>query len=975
VADGGRALILALLLAFLTALAEPVEQTAIMKVVNAGEFDTALGMLEQDLEAAGDDRNERVHLLWLQGHVLALMGLDDRAEVSIRLAIETGLTPAGQEAWMLLVMPYAELSSVLYRRGDTVGASKAMGEALRISSEVGFKAHQQQFHNNMGIYLMRSGEHEQAMTAFERSIAHAGPDDPAGGAHNHWAEAAYHLKLYDESFEQYSLAVGDPRAAAEAHLGLARIARERGDWRQSRTEAERSLAAARHVSSPIGVAQALWSTAKLLDALNDAEGALPLREEAFELVTETLPPEAPLYATALNDLGVNFAQLNRYDEAREKYERSIELRSNESAGELVLTMQNLAIICVHQGEMARARQLYEDALTLALEVLGEDDRQVVTIRMNYSFLLLRLGEVEAARVQAEAGYEVALSTLGPDHAKTTGIRRNLGLALSLAGEIERARELFKEEEEGAYRLVIAQAPFISERASLSFLHRQRSALGLLLWHFDRPGDEQFAYESLLRWQGAASEIQRNRGRIVRSHADPEVQRIGEELRALRREIAALTYARAVSPETAGRLNDLTNAKESAERKLATATATGFPAPLTAAEVCAAVPEGAALVHYSSHGVGVPSDTVYTAFVLRGGQCDHIVRIHLGDAHDVVAGIEKYTDALERDDALSRFVDRRGQLVRERLWDPVAEATGDAQQVLIIPHGRIANVAFGGLLDRGGRYLVEDITFGYLDRSADLVRFSEAKNALAADRALLVGDVEFARDADGVGLARGPCGDVPLHRLPGTAVEIDRIGAILRRQKFMTREYRQGDPTETTMNEQVHGNAVLHLATHGFYAGDKCGVATSTENLFDRAVGLNPMLLSGIVLAPSDDEFDGIWTAEEVSGLDLDGTRLVVMSACQTGMGKTSGGDGLMGLRRAFGMAGAETLVFTLWSVRDEAAAAVMIDFYEALFMRRSEGIARSLRAAKLARLAHNRREYGQGRPQDWAGYVTSGDWR
>src|SRR5262249_39953212 len=123
---------------------------------------------------------------------------------------------------------------------------------------------------------------------------------------------------------------------------------------------------------------------------------------------------------------------------------------------------------------------------------------------------------------------------------------------------------------------------------------------------------------------------------------------------------------------------------------------------------------------------------------------------------------------------------------------------------------------------------------------------------------------------------------------------------------------------------VHGPKVLHLATHGFFLPE--GSAAEIHE--------DPLLRSGLVLAGANKlasgDDDGILTALEASGLDLSGTRLVVLSACETGIGKVTNGDGVYGLRRALAIAGAESVVMTLWQVDDLATKELMAGYYAKL---------------------------------------------
>jgi CHAT domain-containing protein len=183
--------------------------------------------------------------------------------------------------------------------------------------------------------------------------------------------------------------------------------------------------------------------------------------------------------------------------------------------------------------------------------------------------------------------------------------------------------------------------------------------------------------------------------------------------------------------------------------------------------------------------------------------------------------------------------------------------------------------------------------------------------------------------------------------------------------------------------------VVHLATHGFFVGGDCAGAGAGERGVTGLAPLeaaapapereHPLLLSGLALAganrrgeasPGGD--DGILTAQEIGAMDLTGVEWAVLSACDTGAGTLAGGDGVLGLRRAFAVAGARTVIMSLWPVRDEDARAWMAGLYEA----RAGGAATDEAAREAAvALLRSRREAGRDdSPAHWGAFVAVGDW-
>ena len=210
-------------------------------------------------------------------------------------------------------------------------------------------------------------------------------------------------------------------------------------------------------------------------------------------------------------------------------------------------------------------------------------------------------------------------------------------------------------------------------------------------------------------------------------------------------------------------------------------------------------------------------------------------------------------------------------------------------------------------------------------------------------------------------------------------------------------------TESAFRRKAPKYRWLHLATHGFFAPPQIAsaLAASKEDQergfgeFGRQgiAGSHPGLLSGIALerrqhaGRAENEDDGILTAVEVAGLDLERTELVVLSACETGLGSVAGGEGVLGLQRAFQLSGAKTTVTSLWKIPDRATMQLMQRFYENLWDKKMSKLD-ALREAQIWMLKEGRQRgldleepgpkkptSGRLPPRYWAAFVLSGDWR
>jgi CHAT domain-containing protein len=407
-------------------------------------------------------------------------------------------------------------------------------------------------------------------------------------------------------------------------------------------------------------------------------------------------------------------------------------------------------------------------------------------------------------------------------------------------------------------------------------------------------------------------------------------------------------------------------------------------PVTLAAVEAAIPPQTALVEFAFY-------FPFNAKTLKSGPPRYVAYVlapqgeprwvDLGEAAPIDRAVVALRQALrnpERDD-----VNKLARMLDEMVMRPVRALLGEANRVLISPDGALNLTPFAALVDEQGRYLVENYLFSYLTSGRDLLRLpgrSESKQ-----ESVIIADPDFGVPAGNVRRRAKRSSTAPalanahFTRLAGTAEEALALKAMLPQASVLTGK----QATEAALKRVDRPN-ILHIATHGFFLEDIETKPIDTRDVVligDGPAGLggaqleNPLLRSGLALtganlrmSSADQEDDGVLTAMEVAGLDLWGTKLVVLSACDTGVGEVKNGEGVYGLRRALVLAGSETQVMSLWSVSDEGTRDLMIEYYKAL--QRGEGRSEGLRQVQLQMLGSKNRRH----PFYWASFIQSGEW-
>lgn len=289
------------------------------------------------------------------------------------------------------------------------------------------------------------------------------------------------------------------------------------------------------------------------------------------------------------------------------------------------------------------------------------------------------------------------------------------------------------------------------------------------------------------------------------------------------------------------------------------------------------------------------------------------------------------------------------------------------KLIISPDGILNFLPFEALFDKQkNKYFIETKEIRYVPSGKEFIRLLRNQHSKAREPLTLFGNPDF--NADNIVENKNKrqlttrSGTVTslfkLHfsKLPATQKEVDDI-----KRKFQYNiSYEQQNASETNLYK-IKSPAILHFATHGFFINDKSIP--------------NPMLKSGIALSGANigrqrGTGTGIVTALKLSGLQLQGTELVVLSACKTGLGDIVDGQGISGLNKAFIQAGAKSVVMTLWSIADKESAALIKEFYHNIDQQKKRGkvvnYSAALRAAKL-KMIHKRVH-----PYFWSGFIISG---
>jgi CHAT domain-containing protein/Tfp pilus assembly protein PilF len=887
----------------------------------------------------------------------------------------------------------------LYQRALAIQEKSLGPEHLNVAGSLNNLAI---LYSNLGDYAKAEPLHQRALAIREKSL---GPEHPnvATSLNN---LAVLYTKLGDyakaEPLHQRALAVREKSLGPE-HLdvavslnNLALLYVALGDYAKAEPLLQRALAILEKSlgSKHPNVANSLNALAILYRNLGDYAKAEPLHQRALAIQEKSLGPEHPNVAESLIYLANLYHDRGDHVKAESFYQRALDIFEKALGPEhpyVASSINSLAVLYRDKGDYAKAEPLLQRALAILEKSLGPEHPDVVGVLDALAMLDATKGDfAQAVTVQARA-----------DSVGERNLARNLAI--------------------GSERRKLAYLALFSKQTDFTLsLHSQ--AL---------PHDPQaldLAFTTLLRRKGRGLDVMANTIGALRRRATPEDQALFDQLAEARSKLAALTLKELGTgkPETyRARLKSLEDKVEELESALS-ARSPEFRAqaqPVTLAAVQSALPAGSALVEFAVYTPQDPRNNKnklpprYLAYLLAAqGQPKWT---DLGKARPIDRAITSWRRALR--DPRRTDVRRLARVVNEKVMRPVLglaqSRSVKTRRLLIAPDSLLNLVPFAALVDRQGRYLVEGYSISYLTSGRDLLRspvrrpgnqdtvivadpdYDAAVDLIAARsqdvglppalfgawRIRLPGVV--AKSLDGVlpaGLPQSAGSNLNLARiyfppLKGTAGEARALKTILPQATVFTR----GQATEAAL-KQLHSPGILHVATHGFFLRDQVIRMIGTRDLILDTVqsGMasdqlieNPLLRSGLAMAGANQRLgradqgdDGVLTAYEAAGLDLWGTKLVVLSACDTGVGEVKNGEGVFGLRRALSLAGSETQLMSLWPVSDLGTRDLMTEYYKSL--ERGEGRGDGLRHVQLEMLKRK----GRRHPFYWASFILSGEW-
>jgi CHAT domain-containing protein/tetratricopeptide (TPR) repeat protein len=879
------------------------------------------------------------------------------------------------------------LATLYENLGDYSEALRYSREALARCEEAGGQKHPEYATslNNLGRLYHDLGEYGMALPLLTKALSVY--EWTQGKTHPDYARSLNNL--------------------ASVHHSMGHHARALVLFNQALAIFESSLS-----NASLDYARSAINLASLYQALGQYDRAQALYEKALPIIEKTLGKRHLVYAQGMSGLAMLQRVRGNAGKGLPLLKTAVALTGEvlgESHPDFAEGLARLGLVHVSLEEYGKAEPLLAKALKLTRKTLGENHPACAIAMHDLGWVLYCQWEYDKARPWFDKALKLSRDALGERHPQYANRLTDSAVLYWQMRQPERAEKLLAESQDVRDRYLDDTFSALSESQRFALLERARenmdSYLSLAVRSENDPGK---LYGRVLAWKGMVGMRQAEEA-LLRDR--PDLAGLLADLRAVRAglaQLAARTFAPSERAAWQQRLKTLQEQKEKLESQLAEKSA-AFRSErhTTAADVARALPANTVLVdllQYTHYTPPVTRDGAWSAehrliaFLLR--KSGESALVELGDADAIGQAVTAWRLSL----GSSLAAHKAAEELRRRAWLPIEKHLGKSDAVLIAADGALALFPFAALPgSKPDSYLIEERAIAHVPSGRHLLALSE-KAKPAPDSLLVVGGLDFGKG--------GRWADLPGSRTEARSVR-DAFRASHTRATARLLEGEQGSRggllRELSGTKESQRWRYVHLATHAY-----CDAPTQTSerSTFRGAPGTregddfilrqSPLLLAGVVLAGANlSPSEGALTAEEVCSLDLRGCDLVVLSACETALGKQVSGEGVLGLQRAFHLAGARSVVSSLWSVHDEATQVLMRRFYEQVWGKGKLTKLEALRQAQLAMLQQGLRDPrlvrgvfnpktgagktkrppairdGGGRlaPAYWAAFVLSGDWR
>jgi len=797
--------------------------------------------------------------------------------------------------------------------------------------------------NNLGVVLQYIGRLDQALACFRQGLE--------------MTQKLFPIATFPDGNSDLATGLNNMGGVLQA-MGLLEQALPL--FRQSYDMRSKLFPLAKHTNGHPELALGLMNLGSVLQAMGQSEQALPLFRQAVEMMQKLfLPPEFadghPNLANALNTTGAVLHSMGRPEQALTFFRQGLEMRQRlfpsakfpNGHPHLATSLNNMGYALDSLGQTEQALPLFRQGLEMRRKLFRGVHPDLVQSLQNMGFALQAVGQAEEAlpyyRQAVEMSQTIFPAAIYPDgHPHLVRTLNNLGGVLEAIGQTDAARDYYRQSLLMQHRLIQRELGTASEEAAFDKIGGEAPYINTYLsatHALESAGDS--TYDVIWASRAMVTRLLEQRltdARAAGSDAGVQLNR----LRGLRRRTDQLLQDRRMKVEERDQLLAvLANERDQLERDLVAR----FPAvkrwqerdqPVPT-DLVKALPPGSVFVDVirytrleyvnKAKRKGSPA---YAVFVLAKDR--PVRRIELSDAKAIDAAVRQWRTDID----VGREAPDAVAALHRLLWLPIANALPPgATTIYVAPDGDLARLPWAALPIAKDRVLLEDFALAQVPHGTFLLdRLKSSKKMEGIPSLFTLGNVNYGAGG--------------WSALPGTKLEVEAISAIAPGERYVASG---AEATAARLRELLPKARFLHFATHGEFRADDFNaekkraakvVETRSPGEATRPIASkNPLGYVGLVLAEGE-----ILSGLGIVDLPLENAQLVTLSACDTGLGEFTGGEGVQGLQRAFHLAGCPNVVASLWKVNDAATAALMAKFYHEMWVEKKSPLT-ALRSAQL----------------------------
>lgn len=727
----------------------------------------------------------------------------------------------------------------------------------------------------------------------------------------------------------------------------------------------------------------------LYEGMGDYVKALDYYKQALAIKEKTLGKDDDSIATSYNNIGVLYKAKKDYPQALTYFNQALEIREKVLGKDHIntaVTYNNIGLLYFEMKDYPKALDYYKKALEVREKVLGKEHTATATAYNNIASLYYRMEDYPQALEYYTKAMEVREKVLGKEHTDTATTYSNVGMLNYTMQNYAEAYRYVKM----AYDVFMTNRDrnfaLLNSRQKQSYLKANSQKAPFLLktaymYGVSAPDQQVALYQTTmndwLNYKGSIYDSENAIATLYEQTTDPDVKAEIEHIASLKRDLAKLYQTITDSAQYQQKVKETEQQINEAEHFISTKAASfqeevGLRT-ISYKDIAKHLKPHELYIDYAKAG------EYYYVFALDGEEKIAFSQISRQDTEAIDNAIKAFREDIEtviQDRSLGAekmaALKKKSQESLGRIYDlafskPLAKVMTGQTELIISADGALRLIPFEALYDtKSSKYLIEEKNIRYIPSGKEMVRLLRYNAISNKNDVVVFSNPDFDYNKVIPSQSGGAIRTASIFRasdtkslfkmrfssLPATAEEAQNVKNNIGTIK--TDEYVGQEASEVNLLK-VNQPKILHIATHGFFINDPSLP--------------NPMLRSGIALSGANvsaimGKSDGIVTSLKLSGLNLKGTDLVVLSACQTGAVDPDSTESVSGLNKAFIQAGAKNIVMSLWSVADHETMELMSSFYHE--MQHERDFAQALRTSKLKMIKEGLHPYY------WAPFVISG---